>query len=108
MARTSTDTAEFVQNAFDRSKDFIHTVKKESRTAYEDVRRWAPQHPTAIAVSASAALCLGAFGYALGRRRSARTETLSSAAVARAQELDLSPFFRFLKLWMLYRVATRD
>lgn len=111
MARTSTDAAEFFQNAYDKSKDFIGSVKKESRAAYEDVRRWAPQHPTAIAVSASAALCLGAFGYALGRRRSARTERLSaaaSAAVARTQELDLSPFFRFLKLWMLYRVATRD
>ena len=108
MARTSTDAAQFFQNAFDKSKDFIGSVQKESRTAYEDVRRWVPEHPTAIAVSASAALCLGAFGYTLGRRRSARTATLSSAAVARTQELDLSPFFRFLKLWMLYRVATRD
>ena len=112
MARTSTETAKLLQNAFDRSKDFVDTVKHESRAAYEEARRWAPEHPTALAVSASAALSVGLVGYAIGRRRRrARAEAergTVSAAIARAPELDLSPFFRFVKLWMLYRVATKD
>jgi hypothetical protein len=67
-----------------------------------------PEHPTAVA-AVSAVACAGVVGYALGRRRRAQTPDRGtvSAAVARAQELDLAPFFKFLKIWMLYRVATK-
>jgi hypothetical protein len=111
MARTSTDPAELLQNAYDKSREFVGTVQEESRAIYDEARRWIPKHPTAVAVSASAALTIGVAGYALGRRRAARAaagQGTLSAAVARVPELDLSPFFRFLKLWMLFRVATRD
>ena len=110
MARSS-HTAQLFQKAYDRSKDLVDTVKDESRTMYDEARRWAPQHPTALAVSASAAVSVGLVGYALGRRRRTRTEPergTVSATKARVPELDLSPFFRFISLWMLYRVAVRD
>jgi len=108
MARSS-HTEQLFQKAYDRSKDFVDTVKDESRAMYDEARRWAPQHPTALAVSASAALSVGLVGYALGRRRRTRTEPeRGSGSVARVPELDLSPFFRFVSLWMLYRVAVRD
>jgi hypothetical protein len=110
MAQISTDATQMFQNAYGRSKDLIGTVADESRAAYKDVRKWVPQHPTAVAVSASAALSLGALGYALGRRRgrtAARRESLVSTAIARAPQLAVAPFFRFLKLWMLYRIATK-
>jgi hypothetical protein len=109
MARTS--TADLVQEAYDKTKDFVDTVKDESRAMYDEARRWAPKHPTAMAVSASAALSVGLVGYALGRRRWTRTEPergTRSTAMARVPELDLSPLFRFVSLWMLYRVAVRD
>ena len=106
MARTSTE--KMFRNAYEKSKDFIGTVQHESRVAYEDVRRWVPEHRTAVAVSASAALCVGAFGYALGRRNGTRAHRGPvSAALARTSDVDLAPFFKFLKLWMLYRVASR-
>ncbi len=111
MARKSTNAVQMFQTAYDKSKDLIGTVKDESRAVYEEARRWVPEHRTAVAVSASAAVSVGLVGYALGRRRRSRAEAQSgsaAAAIARAPELDLSPFFRFLKLWMLYRVATRD
>lgn len=109
MARTS--TAELLQEAYDKTKDFVDTVKDESRAVYDEARHWVPKHPTAMAVSASAVVSVGLVAYALGRRRSTRTEaekTTVSAAIARVPEVDLSPFFRFVTLWMLYRVATRD
>ena len=106
MARTSTE--QLLQNAYDKSKEFVDTVKHESRVLYEDARRWVPEHPTAVTVSASAAVSVGLLGYALGRRRARAAKGPISTAIARAPELDLSPIFRFLGLWMLYRVATRD
>ena len=99
MARTSTETTKLLQNAFDRSKDFVDTVKNESRAVYQEARRWAPEHRTALAVSASAAVSVGLVGYAIGRRRGrARTEV----------KRGISRFFRFVKLLMLYRVVTKD
>jgi len=105
MARTSKETAEMFQNAYDRSREFMGTVKKESRAAYKEARQWVPEHPTAIAVSASVALCAGAFGYALGRQRARSERSRFAAAFERTPKVDLGPFFRFVKLWMLYRIA---
>jgi hypothetical protein len=107
MARTN-ETAELFQKAYDKSKDFIGTVRHESRAAYDEARRWVPEHPTAVAVTASAALSVGFLGFVLGRRRRARERGFVSSAVARAPQLNLSRFFRIASLWMLYRIATRD
>jgi ElaB/YqjD/DUF883 family membrane-anchored ribosome-binding protein len=107
MARTN-ETAELFQKAYDKSKDLIGTVKHESRAAYDEARRWVPEHPTAVAVTATAALSVGLLGFALGRRRRARERGIVSAAVARAPQLNLTRFFRIASLWMLYRIATRD
>lgn len=108
MARTSRETAERLQGAYDKSKEFIGTVTEESRAAYEEARQWVPKHPTAVAISASVAFCAGAIGYALGRQRRAEaTRRTLSAALERAPEFDLAPFFRFIKLWMLYRIAAK-
>ena len=108
MARTSKETVQMFQSAYDKSKDFIGTVKDESRAAYDEARRWAPEHPKALAVSASVAVCAAAFGYTLGRRWSrSAAERRISAVMDRAPELDLAPFFRFIKLWMLYRIAAK-
>lgn len=96
------------ERAYDKSKDVMNVVKRESRAIYGDVRDWVPEHLTAVAVSA--VVSAAALGYTLGRRRRAQTPPSTgtvSAAVARAQELDLAPFFKFLKIWMLYRVATK-
>jgi hypothetical protein len=106
MARTSTEAAQMFQRAYDKSKDIADVVKRESRAVYGDVRQWLPEHPTAVAVSVSAVVCAGAVGYTLGRRRHRRTGIVS-AAIARAPELNVAPFFKFLKLWLLYRVATK-
>lgn len=107
MARTSRDTAEMFQNAYDKSKEFIGTVKQESRAAYKEARQWVPEHQTTVAVAASIAVCAGAFGYALGRKRTRSERTSFSTALERTPEIDLGTFFRFIKLWMLYRIAAK-
>ena len=105
MARTSKDTAEMFQNAYDRSREFVGTVTQESRAAYDQARQWVPKHPTAVAVSASVAACAGVFGYVLGRQRALASRSRFSAAMDRAPQIDLGPFFRFIKVWLLYRIA---
>src|SRR5262249_51810824 len=107
MRRSSRDTVERFQSAYDRSKEFVGTVAEESRAKYDEARQWVPKHPTAVAGSASVALCAGVFGYALGRQRRAADRRILSAAFERAPEFDLKPFFRFIKLWMLYRIAAK-
>jgi len=109
MSRTSRDTAERLQDAYDKSREFIGTVTQESRAAYNEARQWVPKHPTAVAISASVALSAAAFGYVLGRQRRARAADRSalSAALERTPDIDLGPFFRFIKLWMLYRIAAK-
>src|SRR5215467_8496877 len=104
--RTSRETAEMLQSAYDKSREFLGTVTQESRVAYDEARRWVPKHRTAVTVSASVALCAGVLGYALGRKRRARAAGLS-ATLKRAPEIDLGPFFRFIKLWLLYRIAAK-
>lgn len=108
MSRTSRETAEMLQGAYDKSREFIGTVTQESRAAYEEARQWIPKHPTAVAISASVALCAVAFGYVLGRQRHAQADRRGlSATLERTSDMDLGPFFRFIKLWMLYRIAVK-
>jgi hypothetical protein len=107
MARTSKETAEMFQNAYDRSRDFVGTLTQESRAKYDEAREWVPKHPTAVAVSASVAVCAGVFGYVLGRQRALAKRSRFSTALDRAPEINLGPFFRFIKVWLLYRIAAK-
>ena len=107
MSRTSRVTTERLQDAYDKSREFIGTVTQESRAAYQEARQWVPKHRTAVAVSASVALFACAFGFVLGRKRRAPDRSTLSAALERTPDIDLGPFFRFIKLWMLYRIAAK-
>ena len=109
MAATSRDAAKIFSTTYNRSKDLIGSFAQESGNRFEDLGRWLPNHPTAVAISA--AVGVGTLGFlVLGRqRRAPQTMTeKAGASAARFPELDIAPFFKFLKLWMLYRVATRD
>ncbi|HKF69164.1 MAG TPA: hypothetical protein VKB36_21615 [Vicinamibacterales bacterium] len=94
MAATS-EAEVFVRKAYDKSKDLVSTVKDQSSAVYEDARRWVPEHRTALAVSASAAISAGLVGYALGRRR--RRADNVFAVIGRPFAVILSPFFKMLK-----------
>ena len=85
----------FVRKAYDKSKDFVSTVKDQSSAVYDEARRWVPDNRTALAVSASAALSAGFVGYALGRRRR-RAENVF-AVIGRPFAVVLSPLFKLLK-----------
>ena len=106
---SSRQASRVFENTYAKSKDLIDTIADQSGQLYGNLRRWVPKHQTAATVSAVAVVGVAAFGYAMGRRRTRTTEqprVVTSAA--RMPELDIAPFFKFLKLWMLYRVATKD
>jgi hypothetical protein len=89
----------------------VDTVGKQSGQLYDDLRRWVPKHQTAVSVSAATAVGLGAIGYMIGRRRARVAVKQQARAIwqsARMPDLGMAPFFKFMSLWMLYRVATRE
>ena len=106
----SRQASQVFQDTYAKSKDLIDTVADQSGELYSDLRSWIPKHRRAVAVSAGAAFGLCAVGYLMGRGRTRpEVEVKASAPAAlRMPELDIAPFFKFVSLWLLYRVATRD
>jgi hypothetical protein len=102
--------------AYERSKDVLGTVADETQDLYRDARAWVPDHYGQVAILSSAAVGVCLLGYFAGRRSrgTPATQSRSSPLQERAAqavnlpEFDVTPFFKFLKLWMLYRVATKD
>jgi hypothetical protein len=89
----------------------MDTVAGQSGELYEDLRRWVPKHQTAVSVSAATAVGLGIVGYMIGRRRARAAVKQQAQAMwrsVRMPDLGMAPFFKFMSLWMLYRVATRE
>ncbi|CAN5519401.1 hypothetical protein BH23ACI1_BH23ACI1_25780 [soil metagenome] len=111
MTATRTAATETLSQAYDRSRDVFGVVASETQDLYESARAWVPKHYGTVAVLSSAAAGVGLVGYLAGRRSRpapARAPQRAQAALPALPELDIAPFFKFLKLWMLYRVATRD
>jgi hypothetical protein len=105
----SRQASQVFRNTYTKSKDLIDTVADQSGELYGDLRRWVPEHRTAVAWSAAAAVGMAGLGYLIGRGRAAEAaEERRSLPAVRMPELDIAPFFKFVSLWMLYRVATRD
>jgi hypothetical protein len=109
MARrvTASDT---LLRAYERSKDAFETVAHETQGLYRDARPWMQQNSQLLIAVSSAAAGAALLGYLAGRRRRAPmpAPVRGPQLPAGLSEFDIAPFFKFLKLWMLYRVATRD
>jgi hypothetical protein len=111
MAVQSMNVSAKLSKAYERSKDVLGGVSSETKEFYEGARRWLPEHYEVVAVAAG----FGLLGYLAGRRSRPKPslEIVRPAKEAAAalpgsfSELDIAPFFKFLKLWMLYRVATK-
>jgi hypothetical protein len=114
MATEFAQTSEQFSRLYEQSQHLFDDVADRTKHLYEDAREWVPEHQGTIwaLTGIGAGACL--LGYLAGRR--ARQErTLPSMAAqtvsaTRSQmpELDIRPFFKFISLWMLYRVATKD
>lgn len=110
MTARQTGASEKLSYIYDKSRDAIDAAAGEAQVLYEKVRPWLPDRTGAVVLSS--AVGAGLLGYLAGRRSRARaarrTQPTVAAALAPVSELDIAPFFKFLKLWMLYRVATKD
>jgi hypothetical protein len=111
MATEFAQTSEQFSRLYDQSRHLFNDVAGRTKHLYEDAREWVPEHQRTVwaLTGACAGACL--LGYLAGR--SARQErTLAAQTVSatggQLPELDVRPIFRFISLWMLYRVATKD
>jgi hypothetical protein len=109
MATKRTAAPEKVTQILERSKDVFGTVASETEDLYHEARTWVPDNYGKVAILSSAAAGLCLLGYAAGRRRSRRVARaeLPMAGAVQVPEIDIAPFIKFLKLWMVYRVATK-
>lgn len=99
---------------YEHSRPVFDEVADRTKHMYEDAREWVPEHRGTVATVSAVAAGAGLLGYLLGRsgrQPQSLPEQMASAATgirSQAPELDIRPIFRFVSLWMLYRVATRD
>jgi hypothetical protein len=107
--RPASDT---LRQAYEGSKGALGTVADETKDLYRDARTWAPEHYGQVAILSSAAVGVCLLGYFAGRRSrgtpAAQSRIRPLQEAVNIPEFDVTPFFKFLKLWMLYRVATKD
>lgn len=117
MATQLKTASENLSRAFDRSKDVFGEVTDRAKDTYRDAQHWVPEHRGTVALVSSAAVGLCLIGYFAGRRShsghaalpaSRQLRETASALPDQLGDIDITPVLKFLKLWMLYRVATRD
>ncbi len=100
-----------LSRVFERSKDVFGTVANQTEDLYHTVEEWVPENYGTLAVVSSAAAGVCLLGYLAGRRSASkqrrRLQELEATRASHVPEIDLAPFLKFLKLWMLYRVATK-
>ena len=116
MATPLKRATENLSKVYERSEQVFGEVAETTKGLYREGQRWLPEHYREVAIVSTTALGACLIGFAAGRTRTrsaavARAETPKPAAAAERgvlSEMEIAPFFRFLKLWMLYRVATRD
>ena len=116
MATSLKHATENLSKAYARGEQVFGEVAETTKGLYREGQRWLPEHYREVAIVSATALGACLVGFAAGRTRTrsaavALAETPKQSAAAERgllAEMDIAPFFRFLKLWMLYRVATRD
>jgi hypothetical protein len=100
---------------YEYSRPVLDEVADRTKQLYEGARTWVPEHQRTVATASAIAAGACLLGYLIGRsgrqRRQPHPEQVGHAAAgvrSHMPELDIRPVFRFVSLWMLYRVATRD
>src|ERR1035437_64251 len=85
------------------------SVYDKSKEMYGAAKEWVPENYGKTIALGSAAVAIGLLGYYAGRGRKPSLPKLSEQPITKntdnRTDIDLSPVFKFLKLWMLYRVA---
>jgi hypothetical protein len=106
MAAKRTAGPQVASQVFERSKEVFDTVASETEDLYHTARAWVPDNYGKLAVFSSAAIGVCLLGYVSGKRAQ-RRQVLEPAKAGPVPEIDFAPFVRFLKLWMVYRIATK-
>ena len=120
MASRLGDVSKNLSSAFGSSPErLIADVAGRTENLYRDGKERLLEHYGVAAAVAATAVGSCLVGFAAGRRRSRRVaderrppsslaQQAASVVPGSLSEMDIGPVFRFLKLWMLYRVATKD
>jgi hypothetical protein len=98
-----------VSEAMNMTRNTLDDVVAKGKKLYDDAREWAPENTALIAGVGGGLIVAGLLGFVAGRagRRpvARRLEERLGQLPGRVQDVDLGPVFKFIKLWMLYRIA---
>jgi hypothetical protein len=114
VAMAKQSAADQFSRLYEYSRPVFDEVADRTKHMYADAREWVPEHRGTVATVSTVAAGACLLGYLLGRsgrQPQALPGQMASAATgirSQVPELDIRPVFRFVSLWMLYRVATRD
>ncbi len=92
---------------FDYSKDFAKKAADGIQEGYRKLDERLPEGAAPIVTIGAGVLAVGALAFILGRSssESSRASRRAREFTSRMGGMDFSPFYRLVKLWMLYRIA---
>jgi hypothetical protein len=99
------DLQENISKIADKAKPFAEKVIKTSQDLYSEALDHLPAGSNKVIGYAAAGLALGVVAYQLGK--SSRRPPLLERTTEASGKLNeqLAPAFKFLKMWMLYRMS---
>ncbi len=105
VEETVSDFQENVSEFMENAKPIADRVVKKSKELYEEASSYLPENSRQIVGLTAAGLTIGLIGYGIGKSRN-KQPLIEQASEASSQlSGQLAPVFKFLKLWMLYRLS---
>ena len=90
---------------FEKAKPFVQDALRDSKKFYHEVMTDLPEGSNKIAGAVVAGLVIGIIGFKMGRNKVPPTVPEQAAEVTSDVSKQLAPVFKFIKLWMFYRLS---
>ena len=89
----------------EKAKPFVQDAIRDTKKLYHEVAQDLPVGSQKIAGAVVAGLVIGILGYKMGRTKTPPTVTEQAVEATNDVSKQLAPVFKFIKLWMFYRLS---